>query len=53
MAEEPLEAIAAMEKRILEDAAAGATADELRALAEARAWLIWPNQPHGSSYPAP
>jgi len=46
MAQEPTAAIQAIEKRIIEAAEAGAAAQELRALAEARAWLISTDQPH-------
>jgi hypothetical protein len=46
MAEEPIEAIEAITKRIMEEIDSGGLPEDLRTLAEARAWLIWPNQPH-------
>jgi hypothetical protein len=46
MAEEPIEAIEAITKRIIEEIDSGGLPEDLRTLAEARAWLIWPNQPH-------
>lgn len=46
MAEEPVEAIEAITDRFIEAVKEGASPEELRELAEARAWLIWPNQPH-------
>ncbi len=46
MAEEPIEAIEALTKRITEAIDSGALPEDLCKLAEARAWLIWPNQPH-------
>jgi hypothetical protein len=46
MAEEPIEAIEAITKRITEAIDSGALPEDLCTLAEARAWLIWPNQPH-------
>jgi len=46
MAEEPIEAIEAITKRITEAIDSDALPEDLCKLAEARAWLIWPNQPH-------
>ena len=46
MAEEPVEQIEALTERIGEAIKEGASPDDLCKLAEARAWLIWPNQPH-------
>jgi hypothetical protein len=46
MAEEPVKEIDALTNRIAEAIKEGAPAEEICKLAEARAWLIWPNQPH-------
>jgi hypothetical protein len=46
MADEPIEAIEALTKRIVEAILSDALPEDLCKLAEARAWLIWPNQPH-------
>ena len=46
MAEEPVDEIDALTERIGEAIKEGASPDDLCKLAEARAWLIWPNQPH-------
>jgi len=45
-AQEPIAAIQAIENRIVEAAVPGAVGQELRALAEAHAWLVCPDQPH-------
>jgi hypothetical protein len=46
MADEPIEAIEEITKRIVEAIRSDAPPEDLCKLAEARAWLIWPNQPH-------
>ena len=46
MAEEPVDEIEALTKRIGEAIKESASPDEICKLAEARAWLIRPNQPH-------
>jgi hypothetical protein len=46
MAEEPVKEIDALNDRISEAIKEGAPAEDICKLAEARAWLIWPNQPH-------
>jgi len=46
MAEEPVQEIEALTQRIGEAIKEGASAEDICKLAEARAWLIWPNQPH-------
>ena len=46
MAEEPVNEIEALTERISKAIKEDALPEDICKLAEARAWLIWPNQPH-------
>lgn len=46
MAEEPVKEIEALTERIGKAIKEDALPEDICKLAEARAWLIWPNQPH-------
>lgn len=46
MAEEPVKEIEALTERIGKAIQEEALPEDICKLAEARAWLIWPNQPH-------
>jgi hypothetical protein len=46
MAEEPVIEIEALTERIGKAIKEDALPEDISMLAEARAWLIWPNQPH-------
>jgi hypothetical protein len=46
MAEEPVDEIEALNERIGKAIKEDALPEDICKLAEARAWLIWPNQPH-------
>jgi hypothetical protein len=46
-----MDAIHARAQKLVKDATTNASGGELLRLAEAYAWLIAPNQPHGGSVP--